>query len=257
MSESRGRRLPAGWRVVFHEVVGSTNDVAMDLARAAEPEGAVVWAARQDSGRGRNGRSWVSEAGNLYCSILIRPRCRPPVAATLGFVAALAVAETVSAYAPREEVRIKWPNDVLIGGAKVAGILIEADLDIAGIVDALVIGIGINVAHAPPSSATRYPTTSLRARMGDAGPEPVEVLERLCESLGNLLDLWRREGFGPVRDLWLARARGLGESIAIATGDDVVNGVFEGLDDDGALVLRCKDGARRISAGDVLFGGAI
>ncbi len=253
MREGGGRPLPDGWRLIFRDVVDSTNDAAMALAREGACEGTVVWARRQTRGRGRQGRSWVSDAGNLYCSTIVRPICIPAVAATIGFVAALAAAETVAALPIRGDVRIKWPNDILIDGAKVAGILIEADMDASGTVIAMVIGIGINVANAPRSAETRYPATSLDQVAKEPGVDPETVLGHLCAALDERMALWRRDGFGPVRDRWLAMAFRLGETITVGTDGGVLRGRFEGLADDGALMLRDGNDLKRISAGDVLL----
>ena len=152
--------LPDGWRLVALDSVGSTNDEAARLADAAAAEGTVVWAREQTGGRGRRGRSWASPVGNLYTSTILRPDCPAARAAELGFAAALAVADIVPA---GHAVRVKWPNDVLVDGGKVAGILLESAIAQTGAVQHVIAGIGINVGFAPQLPEMRYPGAALGA----------------------------------------------------------------------------------------------
>ena len=150
--------LPDGWTLVALESVGSTNDEGIRLADAGAPEGTVVWAREQSGGRGRRGRNWASSVGNLYSSTVLRPACAAQRAAELGFVAALAVGDLVPA---DRTVRLKWPNDVLVDGGKVAGILLESAIGQGGLVDHVVAGIGVNVTFAPQLPEMRYPGAAL------------------------------------------------------------------------------------------------
>ena len=145
--------LPDGWRLVALPSVGSTNDAALRLAEGGASEGTFVWAREQTGGRGRRGRSWVSPPGNLYCSTVLRPECPASRAAELGFVAALAVADIVPA---ERRIRLKWPNDVLVDGGKIAGILLESSIGQDGLVEHVVAGIGVNVGFAPQIPDMRY-----------------------------------------------------------------------------------------------------
>jgi len=246
--------FPRGWRLIVHDIVASTNDEAMGLAHAGACEGTVVQARRQQAGRGRQGRNWVSEPGNLFCSTIVRPCCPPAQAAVLGFVAANATAAAVGAFVAPGRVAIKWPNDVLVDRRKVAGILLEADIGPDGDVAAMVIGIGINVAHAPEVAA--YPVASLAAASGDKAVDADLVLEYLCGALHHELQVWRSGGFPVVRERWLARCVGLGEPVTVRMGTGVERGRFEGLGDDGALLLRRDGKIVRITAGDVWLPGA-
>jgi BirA family biotin operon repressor/biotin-[acetyl-CoA-carboxylase] ligase len=218
---------------------GSTNDDLAALAAAGASEGLWLRADRQTGGKGRQGRAWQSPPGNLYASTLVRLRPNDPPAATLALVAAVALHETVRRDAPAA--RIKWPNDLLIEGAKLAGILLERQDD------AVVIGFGVNLAF-HPDLADR-PATSLAALAGRA-PGPHVFLNRLAPIFETWLGRWRTEGLAPIRAAWLAAAHPPGTPIA--TGD--ARGAFDGLDETGALRLRLDDGSLRvIHAGDVFL----
>lgn len=196
-------------------------------------------AGRQGSGRGRQGRSWVSPPGNLYASTLVRLQAEDPPAPTLALLAAVALHEAVSLYAGK--VRIKWPNDLTADGAKLAGILLERQLN------AVIVGFGVNLAHHPelPGRAS----TSVRALAG-AAPEPGSFVETLTEIFARWLARWRREGHAPILDAWRAAAHPKGTPLSTSEGD----GLFDGLDDTGALRLRTADGAIHIiHAGDVFL----
>jgi BirA family transcriptional regulator, biotin operon repressor / biotin---[acetyl-CoA-carboxylase] ligase len=238
-----------GVRLVAHEVVGSTNAEALKLARAGEHGPLWVTAARQTAGRGRRGRTWISEPGNLYASLLLTalPREHRP---QLSFVAALAVYDAVAAVAPRLEAQltIKWPNDLMLGRAKFAGILLEGD---GGQSNALVVGIGINCANHPADS--EYPATDLAAAGATGSPDTLfaalslKMLERTRQ--------WNAgRGFSSIRADWLARACGIGEAVRVRLSEREIAGRFEALDPAGSLVLRLPDGtATTVAAGDVFL----
>ena len=214
---------------------GSTNDDVAALAREGAPEGMWLRAERQTGGKGRQGRAWESPRGNLHASTLVRLRPGDPPAPTLALVAAVALHEAVRPHAP--EVRIKWPNDLLVRGAKLAGILLERHGD------AVILGFGVNLAHHPDNLGR--PATSL-----DPPAPPAVFLERLAACFQTGLDRWRADGFAPIRAAWLAAAHPPGT--ALTTSD--ARGIFEGLDESGALRLRLEDGGLRIiHAGDVFL----
>src|SRR5262249_49114566 len=162
---SRGRmtlplELSPFYRLVRHERIDSTNEEAKRLATADAPQGTLVWAGEQTAGRGRRGRGWVSPAGNLHISLLLRPNCPPAVACQVNFAAGVALAAALADFLPAgKTASLKWPNDVLVGGAKVSGILLEASAAADGMVDWLVVGVGVNVVQAPRD--TPYPASSL------------------------------------------------------------------------------------------------
>ena len=214
---------------------GSTNDDVAVLAREGAAEGFWLRAERQTGGKGRQGRAWQSSAGNLHASTLVRLQPGDPPAPTLALVAAVALHEAVKPYAPAA--RIKWPNDMLVDGAKLAGILLERQGD------AVIIGFGVNLAHHPEN--LDRPATSL-----DPPVPPDAFLGRLAAAFAAWLASWRTERLAPVRAAWLAAAHPVGT--ALSTSD--ARGTFEGLDDSGALRLRLEDGGLRvIHAGDVFL----
>jgi BirA family biotin operon repressor/biotin-[acetyl-CoA-carboxylase] ligase len=226
-----------------HAVLASTMDAARAAAYDGAPDGTVVVAAQQTRGRGRQGRDWFSPEGNLYASILLRPGLPPARLSELGFVVALAAADAVDAVLPGGRARLKWPNDVLIDGGKVAGILVEIVED-----NAAVFGIGLNIAHAP--AAAPYPVTCLR----DAGAttSPQAVLTHLLSALEHHLARWTKHGFTHARESWLARGPAPGEMIRVRIGTRIDTGRFAGLDVDGALLLAENGTTRRVVAGDVV-----
>lgn len=215
------------------------------LAAGGAGEGLWLRAHRQTSGRGRQGRHWVSPAGNLFASTLVRMRPTDPAAATLALVAAVALEEAVSVFLPGGRVTLKWPNDLLVDGAKLSGILLERSGD------AVVIGFGANLAHHPDD--LDRPATSIAAH--GTAPDPHVFVETLAESFARWLGRWRGEGLGPVRERWLARAHPRGTALTARLSDgEAVDGLFDGLDSQGALILRLADGAARvIHAADVFL----
>lgn len=220
---------------------GSTNDDVSALAASGAAEGLWLRADQQSGGRGRQGRAWRSPRGNLYASTLVRLQPGDPVAPTLALVAATALHEVAGAYAGGDRVRLKWPNDLLAGNAKLAGILLER----AGA--AVVIGFGVNLAHHPDD--IERPALSLAALTGTA-PDPGLFCQELAEAFARWLERWRTLGLAPVRASWLAAAHPLGTLLSTSVGE----GRFEGLDETGALRLRTHDGAlRTIHAGDVFL----
>jgi BirA family biotin operon repressor/biotin-[acetyl-CoA-carboxylase] ligase len=220
---------------------GSTNDDLASLARAGAPEGAWLRAERQTGGKGRQGRAWSSTPGNLHASTLVRLRPGDPPAPTLALAAALALHEAAKAFAPDSPILIKWPNDLVAQGAKLAGILLEREGE------AVIAGFGVNLAHHPAD--TPRPATSFAALTGGA-PEPDAFLEILADAFARWLGRWRSEGIGPLRAAWLAAAHPLGSALSTSEGE----GLFDGLDETGALRLRLADGtARVIHAGDVFL----
>ena len=239
---SRAPVLPDGWTLVALESVGSTNDEATRLAETGAAEGTVVWSREQTGGRGRRGRHWASPIGNLYSSTILRPACSAPRAAELGFVAALAVADMVPA---GRDVRVKWPNDVLVDGGKIAGILPESAIGAGGEVEHVVLGIGVNVAFAPQLPDMRYPGAAL-------GGSVEEALEKLTASLATRLAQWRLKGFEMIRAAWLAKAGPLGLEVDVRLGQELVRGRFAGVDREGALLLDTPAGPRKIVAGELL-----
>jgi BirA family biotin operon repressor/biotin-[acetyl-CoA-carboxylase] ligase len=218
---------------------GSTNSDLIGLAHQGAEEGDWLRADRQTGGRGRHGRTWQSPEGNLHASTLVRVRPGDPPAPTLALVGAVALHDASERFAPG--LRIKWPNDLVAGNAKIAGILLEREGD------AVVAGFGVNlVAH--PENLDR-PTTCLAAIAGQA-PGPDEFLAELARAFAGRLHQWRSFGLDPIRKDWLERAHPVGTALETSHG----TGQFDGLDPDGALRLRLADGSRHvIHAGDIFL----
>jgi BirA family biotin operon repressor/biotin-[acetyl-CoA-carboxylase] ligase len=245
---------PLALRLVSFATIDSTNEEARRMAGAGAEPGAVVVAVSQTKGRGRRGRHWVSPPGNLHCSVLLRPDCAAKDAANLSFVAAVALADAVAELAgPGVRVAVKWPNDVLLDGRKLAGILLESE-SAHGRIAWVAVGVGVNVAHFPPDAEVEFPATSLKAA-GCGALRPAVVLDAFLDRFRRWYDRWEAEGFAPVRDEWLARAARLGETVSARLADRTVAGRFTGLAADGALLLDVAgEGEMRITAGDVFFG---
>ena len=238
------------------EEVDSTNAEARRRAEAGEAGPLWITARRQTAGRGRRGRQWETGAGNLAATLLTTTRKPPAEAAELAFVAALAAADLALAHAPEPLVRLKWPNDVLVDGRKVSGVLIESGARPDGRLW-LAVGVGVNLQRAPV--AAERPATALadHLRPGMTAPlSPEAALDVLARAFDRWLQAWERVGFEPIRTAWTARAD-LGRPVVARLDRETVEGVAEGLDPDGALRLRTLGGgSRRITAGDVFFAGA-
>jgi BirA family biotin operon repressor/biotin-[acetyl-CoA-carboxylase] ligase len=231
----------------------STQTEARRRFDAGDLSAAWIMADEQEAGRGRRGRSWVSQTGNLMTTYLGVTPHGPAHIALIGFAAALATADALEAYGPRT--RLKWPNDVLIDGAKIAGILVDcAPAPSGGTWFAL--GMGVNLAAAP--ERLDQETTSLRAVLPpDApAPEPRAFLGRLSARLLFWDSRLEHEGFAPLRESWLARAAGLGQPIKVLLGAEALEGRLAGLSETGELILDAASGRRLIAAGDVILPGA-
>lgn len=244
--------LPEGFILHRFGTVGSTNDEAAKLASDGAPSYTVVLADRQTAGRGRLGRQWRSKLGNLHASILLRPRCSLKTAAELSLLAGVALADILVEHGPDDVgLKLKWPNDVLIDGAKVAGILLESSSDKSGEFVHVILGIGVNLVWSP--SDVSYPVTSLEAA-GFAKQSNVSWLAAYASHLAIWLDRWQQEGFACVREAWCARSYSSGHPIRLRLDQEEVDGRFVDLTEAGALLIECADGSlRELTAGDVVF----
>lgn len=257
------RAASAGYRLAAFDQIGSTNAEAM--LRAREGERGPMWFAtsEQTAGRGRRQRAWIAPRGNLASSILEVMDVPPAVAATLGFAAGLSLEAALQKVSVEAALRsggsddlkfsLKWPNDLLAGRKKLAGILLEAEA-VEGNLLAVVVGIGTNVVAAPEGTPT--PAISLAALGVQIGAE--ELFGALSEAWVEFRGIWDNgRGFAEIRRLWLARAAGLGEKVAIQTGNTTLEGTFDTIDDAGCLIVRTADGkCMPVAAGEVYFGAA-
>jgi BirA family transcriptional regulator, biotin operon repressor / biotin---[acetyl-CoA-carboxylase] ligase len=243
------RAVAAGFRLAALATVPSTNTHALALARAGERGPLWVIAQQQTEGRGRRGNQWVSPHGNLYATLLLTDPAPADCAAQASFVSALAVHDAIVGCAPalREAVKLKWPNDVLCDGSKLAGILIEGEQAPHGL--AVAIGIGVNVRHHPDGAA--YPATDLAAVGAEVSAH--SLFRALSAAMVERLAQWRRgAGFGAVRAEWLERAAFKGGNMKVRLPGGELSGRYESLDERGCLMLRLDDGTlQAIAAGEV------
>lgn len=257
------RATSAGYRLAAFDQVGSTNTEAM--ARARDGDRGSIWfvTTEQTAGKGRRQRAWIAPRGNLASSVLEVIDVLPATAATLGFAAGLAIASALQQVSVEANMRragsdplkflLKWPNDVLIEKQKLVGISLEAEV-VAGKRLAVVVGIGTNVVAAP--TGTPMPAISLATLGVHVGAE--ELFAVLSDAWVEFRGIWDNgRGFGEIRRLWLARAAGLGERVAIQTGNAIIEGTFDTIDENGCLIVRTAEGKHLpISAGEVYFGSA-
>jgi BirA family biotin operon repressor/biotin-[acetyl-CoA-carboxylase] ligase len=246
----------AGYRL---SVLDATSNDALAAARAGDPGRHWFVAHRQTAGRGRHGRAWASPPGNLYASLLLVEPCPPALAPQLGFVAGVATHEAVSELtgiaAPR--LALKWPNDLILDGGKLAGLLLEGQFVQPGGTFCVAVGIGVNVAAAP--QGTPYPTRTL----ADTGATVAvaDLFAALSGAFAHAYEPWRaaqahgHDGFAPVRQAWLARAAGIGGPVTLRLPSGERQGAFRGLDVSGRLQLETGAGLELIDAGDLFFAG--
>jgi BirA family biotin operon repressor/biotin-[acetyl-CoA-carboxylase] ligase len=256
-----GRRAAsAGYRLQAFDQIGSTNVEAMARARDGEPGSVWFVATEQTAGRGRRHRPWIAPRGNLPCSVLEVMDVSPAVAATLGFAAGLALDAALRQMSLEAALRsgaavnfaLKWPNDVLGEGKKISGILLEAENVAGGL--AVVTGMGTNVVAAPEGTPT--PAISLAAMGIQISAE--ELFSALSDAWVEFFGIWDSgRGFQEIRKLWLTRAAGLGQAVAVTSGASTIEGIFDTIDELGCMIIRTPTGKRMpVSAGDVYFGSA-
>lgn len=237
------------FHVEHYDLVDSTNDLARDRALAGAEAGLVIRADRQNAGRGRRGRSWSSPPGNLYCSLVLRPSQPPAALATLSFVTVTALGDVLCDLLPKRDVRHKWPNDLLVEGCKISGILLES----AGA--ALVIGLGVNIVSHP--AETMYPVTDLLAQ-GAAPISAADLLDRFLQRFAYHYAIWEEGGFPAALPAWRNRAIGIGGEIVVRLETETLTGKFLDLDVDGTLLLeQAERGIKRVAAGDIFLPGML
>jgi BirA family biotin operon repressor/biotin-[acetyl-CoA-carboxylase] ligase len=257
------KALSAGYGLAAFDEIGSTNAGAMSRARDGERGPMWFVTTQQTAGRGRRQRAWIAPRGNLASSVLEVMDVSPAVAATMGFAFGLAHESALQRVSVEANLRLagsdqlkyllKWPNDILVRGQKLCGLLVEAEaMPDSGL--AVVAGIGTNIIAAPEGTPT--PATSLAALGVHVGAE--ELFAALSDAWVEFRGIWDNgRGFGEIRRLWLAHAAGLGQPVAIHTGGSTVEGIFDTIDETGCMIVRTTDGKRiPISAGDVYFGSA-
>ncbi len=230
----------AVWRLEVFETLGSTSDACREQALAGAPEGLAVMARQQTAGRGSRGRGWIAPPGNLSISMLLRPTTPLREAGLWALLAGVAVADALAGFG----VVLKWPNDILYRGAKLGGILVESQSSGPDALDFVVIGVGLNLAHAP--ALPDRPTASLQGAIS-----PDEAAARLLEKLAQWRGVQAAEGWAPIRAAWLAQAVPMGAEMTLRQGDHQHRGNFAGLADDGSLLLNIDGAAKVFSTGEI------
>ena len=246
-SSAKPERVWPPWRALRFETINSTNEEARRRALAGDPGGLWIVAETQSAGRGRRGRTWVSPRGNLYASALVIDPCPPAIAPQIGFVAGVALARAARD-AGAASAFLKWPNDLLCGKAKCAGLLVESVV-LSDRRLACVVGVGVNCGLAP--EGVGYPAARLTDRRGrTVGAR--ELFERLMARFDEALAQWRGGGeFEDIRSAWLNHAAGLGGRIGVETANGRREGAFAGLDADGRLLFRGAGGVETVEAADL------
>lgn len=240
---------PSSLSLTVVDVASSSSDLAWQAAADGAASGTAFLVGEQTAGRGRRGAAWSSARGGMYLSILLRPAIPPNAFFGLSFVAALAIRAELADCLPAQEICLKWPNDILAGGGKICGILLEARGD------SVVIGTGVNIAPVTPVAGARLPATSIHDLGGD-DVTPTNLAESYAMNLLARVDDYVRAGFGPVRLEWLRHCAHIDGKVRVSTGTEVMEGFFDNLDTDGALVLRDDAGQRsRVTTGDVELMG--
>ncbi|MCA3280959.1 MAG: biotin--[acetyl-CoA-carboxylase] ligase [Roseomonas sp.] len=238
------------FRLECHEVLESTSSLVKQRAEAGEAEGFAVQALRQSAGRGRQGRGWNSPAGNLYLSVLLRPDVPLREAPQWSFVAAVALAKTLmTLLLETAQPSLKWPNDVLLRGGKLAGILVETGITTDHALDWICIGIGVNITNKPslPDRAT-----ACLAEYLPNPPKPQALATALLHNLTHWHETRLRQGFDPIRDAWLRHGPTIGASVSVKRDGALMEGTFAGLSPEGGLLLAKDNEVQLILAGEVM-----
>ena len=238
------------WQLKVLSRVSSTQDIVKLAAKDGDPEGYIVQAMMQADGKGRHGNVWKSPMGNLYMSVLLRPECAVMRAGELAFVVAVALYNALETYVDtdKHEITLKWPNDILVDGKKISGILLESNLTDDGKLNGLVVGMGVNILAAPEGAVSLKDTATSDVFVN-------KVRDVILLGLDKAYALWKVEGFAPVRKKWLSHAHGIGGAMTARLPNTSYEGIFSGLTDEGSLILTQDNGEEKIiTAGDVHFG---
>lgn len=261
MTDAPHDTLLNDYHLLSYDTLDSTNEEARRLAEGGGAHGAVIWSRKQTHGKGRKGRTWISDEGNLFVSFLLAPDVTLEQLPELSFVAGLAVLDTLQPIiSDLGDVSLKWPNDVLFNDKKIAGILAEsfetAKREGVNVRRWAVIGIGVNVEH-HPAKGVLYPTTDLKT----AGVEIISakiILSRLIHHFVLRYDQWMHNGFSSIRAAWRANAHNIGEFVSVQQEDGVIEGAFLDVDAQGRMVIVDKEGEKVfVGSGDVLLNHSV
>lgn len=235
------------FNILHFEKIDSTNSKAMEMAVLGQlNDRGVILADEQNSGRGRLNRVWVSDKGNLYFSLLLRPKIAISNVSELSFVSISALSLVISEILPNSDIKLKWPNDLLVNGKKISGILLESKISAQNL-DFVVIGIGVNLVSSPQN--TLFPATNIK----DYGAliSNIEMLKKFLDKFEDLYQNYLEFGFKKARNIWLDKAYKLKEEISVKIDEQEIRGVFENIDEAGNLILRTKTGEKKINCADV------
>lgn len=250
MTDHKVIKLPDGFDRQAFLSIDSTNKEAIRKIENGAPTGLWVTSEEQTDGRGRAGREWVSKPGNLYCSLIYNTGKDLFTSSQLSFVTSLAVHDTITEFLNVGDIKCKWPNDVLVMGKKICGILLETTSNEDDQIF-MVIGIGINIEHHP--ELTMYEATHINEHSNNKFSH-VDVFSILAQKMAFWLNTWQVGGFSRIRQVWLENSKGIGEVITVKSGNEEFVGRFVDLDGNGALKLKTDEGEKIIHSGDVFFG---
>lgn len=242
-------KWPDHYQAIFHETIKSTNDTAKEMAVKGAASGTVIYAAEQTKGRGRLGNQWISPAGNLYFSLLLRPeQLHAKDAGQYSFLAAVALHRLLAQYIPETcDIQLKWPNDILVDHKKISGILLEAETKADGMLEWLVIGIGVNLKYAPEEAASVKSLSNKNMDLHDFAKALSQEIESCYQEM-------KADGFEAIAKMWLSHAYRLGEEIKLRLPTGVEHGIFKGISKTGALIYQNEAGEKlTLSSGDVFF----
>jgi BirA family biotin operon repressor/biotin-[acetyl-CoA-carboxylase] ligase len=249
MDKKALNNLPDGFDHQAFLSIDSTNKEAIRRLHQGDASGLWITASEQTLGRGRSGRDWESKPGNLFCSLIQKTDGDIRKSSQLSFVAALAVHNTITEFIDPDRVKCKWPNDILVVGRKISGILLESYVSDNG-TNYMIIGIGVNVAHHPEK--TLYETTHINAET-DQVLSHIDVFFVLTHKMSGWIEAWQSKGFEYIRKNWLSVATGLGSKISVRLPNEQFEGRFIDLDSSGALKLETDNEIKLIHSGDVFF----
>ncbi len=234
------------WHIKAFDELESTNDTALAYSRQIKGERYVIEAKRQTKGRGRRGRSWQSLSGNLFFSLLFEFDITK--AGELAIICSLSLQQSINKLSIDADVKLKWPNDVLLNGAKVSGILLEKAEG-----NYVIAGIGVNIMQSPKSPDMIYPTISLK----EAGieVESDDFLRLYLENFDNNVKQLKEKGFEYIRRQWIDKAKGIGKTVIVKQNNKAIRGIFTGIDENACLLLKENETLHKILAGDVFYEG--
>lgn len=246
-----GKNFPTGSRVNHYETIDSTNIEARRLIDAGETGPLWLLANQQTAGYGRRGAQWSQSVGDVAASFVFVSEARTDQIGQLSYAAALAVYDALGQFSADAPLALKWPNDVLLGDAKISGLLLElvTRTDASPVI---IFGVGVNLVSAP--DLADYPAAKLIDAIGEQPPSPSKFVAALDQRFLHWRTVWEKDGFGPIRTAWLEKAARLGENILVRLPNSTLSGVFKSIDDDGALVLATDHGDELITVGSVYFG---